>query len=258
MSLERSKTRWVLTLTGVCLVMGALLAVQVRSRTPEQHILASRFGVVGGGPIGAISQVLAATQKKSEEQAQEIADLRKQVSNYTEVIAKEKDIAKPLAEQLASFQVALGLTAVAGPGVILTVDDSTLRLEDKSSQEALFLVHDFDLLQISNELWAAGAEAISINGQRLVGGTAIRCVGPTTQVNGVPVSAPYHFIALGDASTLASALNLPGGVLDRLRPLKFRILLEEKARLVAPAISIARKFRLSHPVEAAEARKPPS
>jgi len=260
MSLDRARMQWLFTLAGVCLVMGALLAVQVRSRSPEQHLISTRFGVVGGGPLGALSQVLAATQKKVDEQAAEIAALRKQITDYEHYMAKEKEVAKPLAEQLASAKVALGLVAVEGPGILLEVDDSPLRLGEEPFHEvqSAFLVHDYDLLQISNELWAAGAEAVSLNGQRLIAGTAIRCVGPTTQVNGVPITAPYRFIALGDSATLANSLNLPGGVLDRLRPLKFRIRLEEKPHLEVPAISTARKFQFSHPVESSRPPRPAS
>jgi uncharacterized protein YlxW (UPF0749 family) len=257
MHLDRSKTHWLLSFAVVCLVMGALLAVQVRSNPPQARLLFSRFGVAQGGPIGALSQVLAATQNQVAEQAEEIAALRKQTSEYERAMAREKDIVKPMAEQLSGAKVALGLTAVEGPGIILEVNDSTLALGEKvqSDLQSVFLVHDFDLLQIANELWAAGAEAVSLNGQRLVGGSPIRCVGPTTQVNGVPITAPYQFIALGDPDTLANSLNLPGGVLDRLRSVKYRIKLEKKPSLVVPAVSTAKKFQHARPVEEADASR---
>jgi len=254
---DRARLQWLLTLAVVCLVMGALLAIQVRSNPPQERFLFSRFGVTGGGPLGALSQVLAATQKQVEEQAAEIAALRKQTTEYERAMIREKDITKPLAEQLTNARVSLGLTAVEGPGIVLEVNDSTLSLGEKSPQdlESVFLVHDFDLLQITNELWTAGAEAISLNGQRIVGGTAIRCVGPTTQVNGVPITAPYRFVALGDPDTLANSLNLPGGVLDRLRSVKFRISLDKEPRLALPAIATAKKFQYARPVESTSAAK---
>ena len=262
MQVDRARLHWLMTLGGVCLVMGALMAVQVRSNPPAGRLLFSRFGVTGGGPIGALSQVLAATQKQAQEQALEIAALRKQTSEYESAMAREKGIAQPLFDRLADAKVALGLTAVKGPGVSLEVDDSTMSLGDDvpPDLQSSFLVHDLDLLQITNELWAAGAEVISLNGQRIVGGTAIRCVGPATQVNGVPITAPYHFVALGDADTLANSLNLPGGVLERLRTLKFRVNLEKQDNLVVPAVPTEKKFHYSHPVETVGAEKtlPPS
>ncbi|NIM07046.1 MAG: DUF881 domain-containing protein [Armatimonadetes bacterium] len=249
--LDRARMHWILSLAGICLVMGALLAIQVRSRTPEERLLSTRFGVTGGGPLGALSQVLAATQEQVEDQAEEIAAQRELITQYEEHMAKEKDIVKPMAEQLANAKVALGLTAVKGPGIVLEVDDSILKLGEDLHQYAQtgLLIHDNDLLRIMNELWAAGAEAISLNDQRLVGGTAIRCSGPTTQVNSVPIAAPYKFIALGDPDTLAGALNIPGGVLENLRLVQFPIKLEKSTELVVPAVPTAKKFKYARPVE---------
>jgi uncharacterized protein YlxW (UPF0749 family) len=254
MSFDRARIHWTFTLAGVCLVMGGLLAIQVRSNPPEVRWLSSRFGVTGGGPIGALSSQLQAAQQRLQDQTLEITDLRKQVGDYEQASSKEKDFTKLMAEQLANYKVALGLIPVEGPGITLEVDDSPLAKHsegggDLEGLEQVFLVHDTDLLQITNELWEAGAEAIAINNQRVVAGTAIRCVGPTTLVNNVSITAPYHFIALGDADTLSGALNLPGGVLDRLRGYKFRLRLEKQSDLTAPAISTAKKFQYAKPVE---------
>jgi uncharacterized protein YlxW (UPF0749 family) len=254
MSFDRTRLHWIFTLSGVCLVMGALLAIQVRSNSPEVRWLSNRFGVTGGGPIGALSQQLLASQQQMKAQKEEIDALRQQLTDYEQASSKEKDISELMAEQLADSKLALGLTPVEGPGVILEVDDSPLSKNNDNSGDfgevaQAFLVHDYDLLQITNELWAAGAEAIAINDQRIVGGTAIRCVGPTTLVNNVPVTAPYKFTVVGEADTLINSLNLPGGVLDRLRPLKFRLRLEKHKRLEVPAISTAKKFKFSKPVE---------
>ena len=76
------------------------------------------------------------------------------------------------------------------------------------------LIHDTDLRALVNELNAAGAEAISINGQRIISSTAIRCVGPVIQVNGIKVAAPFSIKAIGNAKYLESALNIKGGLVD--------------------------------------------
>ena len=72
-------------------------------------------------------------------------------------------------------------------------------------------------MSIVNELRAAGAEAISVNGERILSTTAIRCVGPTIQINGTKVASPFHIKAIGNAKYLESALNIRGGVVDNLR-----------------------------------------
>jgi uncharacterized protein YlxW (UPF0749 family) len=258
MSFDRARIHWMFTLAGVCLVMGALLAVQVRSNPPATRWLFSRFGVTGGGPIGALSQQLLDSQKLIKDQKTEVDDLRQQLSEYEQASSKEKGISKLMADQLADSKLALGLTQAEGPGIVLEVDDSPLSKNTNSGDmeglEQAFLVHDTDLLQITNELWAVGAEAIAINDQRIVGGTAIRCVGAATMINYVPVTAPYRFIVLGDSDTLANSLNIAGGVLDRLRTLKFRLRLEKHAKLRVPPVATAKKF---HNIKSVDEGNPP-
>ena len=80
----------------------------------------------------------------------------------------------------------------------------------------LYVIHDDDLLRVINELRAAGAEAISVNGQRLTGISEIRCAGPTLSVNNVRSSAPFEIRAIGDKKSLESALRMRGGVAETL------------------------------------------
>ena len=69
---------------------------------------------------------------------------------------------------------------------------------------------------VVNELRAAGAEAIAINGQRLTGTSEIRCAGPTLSVNNVRSSAPFEIRAIGDKKSLENALRMRGGVAETL------------------------------------------
>jgi uncharacterized protein YlxW (UPF0749 family) len=76
-----------------------------------------------------------------------------------------------------------------------------------------------DIQALVNELWAAGAEAVSVNNQRVVTRTSIRCVGPTVLVNGVRMAAPYVVKAIGPSADLEMALRMPGGFLDSMAQL---------------------------------------
>ena len=75
------------------------------------------------------------------------------------------------------------------------------------------------MLTVVNELKAAGAEAISVNGQRIISTSAIRCVGPVIQVNYQKVAAPFEIKAIGNAQYLESAMNIKNGVVDMLKQL---------------------------------------
>jgi len=93
----------------------------------------------------------------------EVEVLREQVSK---VVEGEK-AAETVRVELARTRMVAGLAAVEGPGVIVTLNDSKRQAGPGESPE-LFLVHDNDILQVVNELFAAGAEAVSVNGQRMV------------------------------------------------------------------------------------------
>ena len=91
-----------------------------------------------------------------------------------------------------------GTSAVRGPGVEVVVDDAV------DAQSDRFKVLDSDLQKLVNGLWRAGAEAISINGQRLTNLSAIRNAGGGITVNFAHVNRPYRVLAIGDPKTLPS------------------------------------------------------
>ena len=107
------------------------------------------------------------------------------------------------------------LVPLEGEGVIVRMDDST-KPAKAGENPNLYVIHDDDLLRVVNELRAAGAEAIAINGQRLTGTSEIRCAGPTLSVNNVRSSAPFEIRAIGDKKSLENALRMRGGVAETL------------------------------------------
>jgi len=149
--------------------------------------------------------------------------------------------ARPLDNKAASqntVRFLAGLTPVEGPGVVVTLSDSR-----KPFPRTLLrgvpppnLIHDTDINQTVNELRAAGAEAIAVNGQRLVATSAVRDAGPTIFVNNVPQAPPYTVQAIGDSKTLASALTMRGGIADQIRSFdKGMFSLRQAGTLALPA-----------------------
>jgi uncharacterized protein YlxW (UPF0749 family) len=124
-----------------------------------------------------------------------------------------------------------------------------MRESDGSGAQDIYVIHDFDLLQIANELWCAGAEAVSLNGQRLITGSSIACSHSLIAVNGLTIGSPFIFQAIGDRDKLVSALNIRDGVLDRLQVLQFPVKLTPKEAVTIPAISVTPKYTLARPVE---------
>ena len=111
-------------------------------------------------------------------------------------------------------------TDVTGEGIIITLKDGTTNNSDILSSSLMatdVIVHNSDLLQVVNDLKNAGAEAISINGERIVQTSSITCEGIIIKINNKKLGSPYVIKAIGSAATLETSLNIPGGYLERMK-----------------------------------------
>ncbi len=233
---------WLWQVTALCFILGLLVAgsLQTVSTIRRSGTAPGRVGFGGG-----ISPSMTATLRQREK---EIADLREKQTALENVLAEGSGKLQALNEELQKVKLLSGLTEVEGPGIFMMLQDSKRRSNRAFESERL-IVHDYDLQMLVNELTASGAEAISINGQRVISRTAIRCVGPAIMVNSVPVVPPFEILAIGDPGTLAGGLNLPGGYLDDLRatdPAMFR--LERRERVRVPAYTGSTEVRWAKPV----------
>lgn len=100
------------------------------------------------------------------------------------------------ARHLRDVQMSAGTAAVSGPGVEVRLSDSRREVRSDDDRDSL-AVHDVDLQLVVNALWAAGAEAVAVNGQRLVSTSPIRAAGETITVNFRPLVPPYKVEAIG-------------------------------------------------------------
>ncbi|MGH9004980.1 MAG: DUF881 domain-containing protein, partial [Acidimicrobiia bacterium] len=103
----------------------------------------------------------------------------------------------PADQGLAETRLQMGLVPVEGPGLTVVLDDSSLE-ESPSGNLNDLVVHSQDIQAVANALWAAGAEALAVSGQRVVPTSALLCVGNTLLINGTVHSPPYRFVAIGD------------------------------------------------------------
>ncbi len=166
-------------------------------------------------------------------------------NKYKELEKAEKELEKErqnstkdnsaLEEKEAEITVGnkmIGLTDVTGAGVIVTLSDSK---KDSSSvlNPSTLLVHDVDILSVVNELKNAGAEAISINDQRIVPTTGISCGGNIIDINGEKVGAPFVIKEIGLPEQLAG-LSRQGGYLELLRGYSVEAELKKSNNITIP------------------------
>lgn len=156
------------------------------------------------------------------------AELEKERERATQndTALKEKE------QEITKGNKVIGLTEVTGPGVIVTLGDSK-KDASTSLDPSMLLVHDTDVLSVINELKNAGAEAISINDQRIVSTTGIICGGNIIDINGEKVGAPFEIKAIGLPEQLA-ALDRPNGYLDILRGWSIEAKLEKSNSITIP------------------------
>jgi uncharacterized protein YlxW (UPF0749 family) len=112
----------------------------------------------------------------------------------------------------------LGLTEVSGEGIIVKLDDNKkITLNSYLGDPNDLILHYTDVIRVINELKNAGAEAISINDQRIILTTSVECDGNVIKVNGVKIGAPFEIKAIGFPEYLSGAMNRQGGYLMNLK-----------------------------------------
>jgi uncharacterized protein YlxW (UPF0749 family) len=136
----------------------------------------------------------------------QVADLRVDVEALSAGI--DSEAVKELEARADALAGPAGLSTVRGPGLTVSLDDAPEALRAAAgAQVADAIVHQQDIQAVVNALWAGGAEAMTLQGQRVVSTTGIKCVGNTVILHGVPYSPPYVVRAIGDPDALQRSLD---------------------------------------------------
>ena len=156
-----------------------------------------------------LKETLANYKEKYEEVANEILATKEKIEEYRKNEKSEEDAVVLLEKEVKQSNMLLCYTDVQGEGIIITMKNNVRYDEQESS-----IISTADLLELINELRLAGAEAISINDERIVASSDIFDVGRFICVNGQRTTSPYTIKAIGDRKYLQSALNIKGGYID--------------------------------------------
>lgn len=214
----------------VCLVLTIGICVQVKS----VDSITEKKGISISDNSGLIDEVFRQRQiykdtyKKLEETELKLEQIRLQVTEHSGVDSS-------IEAQIKNNNKLLGLTEVKGPGIIIKLDDNReVDVEEALVNPSLLIVHEGDLLQIINELFNAGADAISINGKRIVNTTAILCDGNIIRINDEMVGVPIEIKAIGYPERLYYALNRTQGYLDIMKRDGVIVSTEKKEEITIP------------------------
>lgn len=152
-----------------------------------------------------------------KDRAEKVAATRVRVGglrNQIDALSSGVDSAQvnELRSQASALRRPAGFTAVVGPGVRVTLDDAPREVDVPGLDPNLLVVHQQDIQAFVNALWAGGATAMTLQGQRLISTTGVKCVGNTVVLDGVPYSPPYVIDAVGSPATLTASLDASGAV----------------------------------------------
>lgn len=139
----------------------------------------------------------------------ERAENELEIQRQTSTGADETSVSKQ--QRLKELNTYLGLTDVTGKGIIITLHDNTSSKFVTSRD----LIHDGDLREVISEIKNIGADAISINGQRIVQSTVISCAGAVVQINGEAIGAPFVIEVIGNNDMYYNILR-PGSFLNKM------------------------------------------
>ena len=208
----------------IFIILGAVATIQVRSTVTANNQSTETLN------IDRLKKQLEDTIKQGESYKSQIEELENKKDAFL-VASPDNALANTKLVELEELKYKTGLTDVKGPGVVVTLNDAEKLEEGDNVLERL--IHDRDVLHVINELRVAGAEAISINNERLIATSEQICAGPTIKINSNRYAVPYEIKAIGDPEQLAKALK-ESSIYAIILQNKLRVTIEQKDEIQIP------------------------
>jgi uncharacterized protein YlxW (UPF0749 family) len=192
------RSRWRFGVPLVCLLAGLLLA--------------ATHGVSGGSEIRrSDAPRLVDLVHEAQTSVDRLSGQRDALATQIDSThGRSSDTAlSAMLARAAELAADAGLDPVRGPGLVVTLSDAQRDANGRFPRDASpddLVVHQQDIQAVLNAVWSAGAEAIQMQDQRIIGTSAPRCVGNTLLLNGRTYSPPYVLTAVGDAAAMQAAL----------------------------------------------------
>jgi uncharacterized protein YlxW (UPF0749 family) len=177
-------------------VLGLLVAVAFNTTQRSEELPSER----GAGLVSVVNEL----ESERDELEERLAELREEMDVLEREAADDSGVRETYSAELDRAREAAGLTGVVGPGVEITLGDGTDVSVGGDPND--YLIHDRDLSAVVNALLTGGAEAVDVDGERVVATTPIRCAGTTVLVNASRLGSPYIIRAVGDPQMLEEAV----------------------------------------------------
>ena len=221
----------------LCVVLGIAIVTQVRQNESGDALETAR-------PADLLV-LLDSLQQREAALNSEVTDLQRTLAQLQASGNSDQAAIENAQARLAALSILIGTVAATGPGVILTIEDTAPGVPPET------------MLDVINELRAAGAEAMEIQGQQSGQKTAVR-VGVDTWVVGNPgalvvdnttLNPPYAVAAIGDPPTLAAAMNIPGGATDSIKRVGGTMVVQQSDRVDITTLRQPKPRQYAQPVK---------
>ncbi|HHU64207.1 MAG TPA: DUF881 domain-containing protein [Clostridiales bacterium] len=235
----KARTGQYIALMLVSVILGIVLAIQFKS---VQKV----GGSVSLQRAQELSNKVQRLTEENESLENQIKEFQQRIKEYEDAAQDVDKITDTMYKELERIRILAGLSDVEGPGIVVTVDMKTQTIDEFTG--TINTITDEDLLRIVNELNAAGAEAISINEERIVSTTEIRNAGRFININTNSYSTPFIIKAIGDPNNLESALMLIGGVVDYFNVINISIDIKKHDKIIIPKYKGNLENRFAQPI----------
>lgn len=226
-----------LTVAFVCMILGLMLATQFKN--------VQRVG--GNVSMQRTQELTGEVQRLKEENEKmriQIQEYDQKIWEYENAAKGEGKLSQAIYDELDRMRILAGVVDLEGPGIVVTVNTFLTNPQGQLVSN----VNYEDLLKLVNELNAAGAEAMSINDERIISTTEIRNAGDYIVINTNRHSVPFEIKAIGNPDTLEAALKLLGGVADELSQV-LDINIKREDNIYIPKYGSTIEFDYAKPVE---------
>ncbi len=216
----------------VSLVLGFILAFSYSissENTEELSLVSSQFN-----EQEKYKEELILQKERNKELTEEMNDKQQAIRDIEQSLVDSEGNIEGLVNEAEMLRLLIGDITSQGKGIAVSLEDGAYDPSQENPND--YIVHESHVFKVINELKISGAEAISINGQRLHANSFIRCTGPVITVDGNIFPAPFTIEAVGDPSVLLASVNLGGGIVDQLTSDNIVVTVEEKSKIMMPAL----------------------
>jgi len=237
-----SKTAQSIILGIMCLILTIGISIQVRTVSSNGTTISSNQ------EINNLKGQVLKMKEKYESTYVDLEDLQNTLENTRKNVTNNDEELKKLEEEIKNSNILLGTTEVTGPGVTITLQESNVNYTTLAGFSEDYLIHYNDILRIVNELWNAGAEAIEVNGQRIVNSTSINCDGNVILINGEKVGPSFTINAIGN-STRMTTLKRTQGILQLMEESAIKVTFKEVENLTIPKYTGVTTFKFAKTIK---------